>query len=265
LVDIPVVMNPLLINKFNIIRMRRPTILYMGLICTGLQMGCMKDADKSHALASFRVINALIGGQNIKLNANERDSVLTYNAKVFGLSIVDNETNLRVWPTGQPGKPYYSNKIKVENGIIYSLYIFGLAGSEEALLMKEEIPAWYSDSSMGIRIAHCAPGSGSVNITVKRDPTVPVFSQVSYKEVTNVVKIPLPGTIPAGGTSFEVRDATNSKLLATYTLPTSVNSKYPGISVSLQRFKNITLVIKGSRDTLAGPNAFGVFPVAMAY
>lgn len=242
-------------------------IVYLGLfiIITGLLVRCKKDTDRRQPMASLRIINALIDGGNVKLNANERDSVLMYNAKSFGLAIVNGEASVQVWPAPESGKPYYSKRMEGQSGDMYSLFLFGWPGSVESLLIKEQVPVWYWDSVVGVRIAHCAQGIDAIKITLKKDPTVPIFSQITYKTVSEIVKVPLPRIIPSGAVSFEVRDAADNKLLATYTLPTSVNSLYPGISVALQRFKNITLVIKGSRDTLSGPNAFGIFPVSMSY
>lgn len=242
-------------------------IAYLGILTigTGLLIGCKKDSERNQPVASLRIINALIGGGNVKLNANERDSALRYNAKSFGLALVNNHASILVWPSGESGKPYYSKIIEAQDSDIFSLFLFGWHGNVESMLIKEQIPSWNSDSVVGIRIAHLAQGIGGINITLKKDPTTPIFRQISYKTVSDIAKIPLPRVIPAGSASFEVRDAVNDKLLTTYTLPASVNSLYPGISVALQRFKNITLVIKGSRDTLSGPNTFGVFPVAMSY
>lgn len=245
--------------KFNL-------FLFSGLmVSTGLLMGCEKGTTSYHPVVSLRVVNALMGGGNMKINTNERDSVLMHNAKAFDLAIVDNQVAVKVWPSAESAKPYYNNQFEAQGADIYTLYLFGMVGSTESLLVKEQMPAWYSDSVIGVRVAHCAPGSGAVNITLKSDPTSPVIRQINYKTISDIVKIRLPGVIPAGTASFEVRDAADDKLLATYILPANANSLYPGISIALQRFKNITLVIKGSRDSLSGPNAFGVFPASMSY
>lgn len=235
-------------------------------IWTLSSIGCKKEEGELQPVASIRSINALIDGGTVKLNTNERDSVRMYNSRVFGLALVNQEATIQILPTAAPGKSYYNNKISMEDGDIYSLFLFGWPANVESLLIKEQVPGFYVDSVIGIRVAHCAPGGLPVNITLKKDPTVPLFQQVNYKTVTDIVKVPLPRVVPVGGAIFEVRDAANNKILATYSLPTaSASSTYPGISVTLQRFKNLTLVIKGSRDTLSGPNAFGVFPAPVSY
>lgn len=245
--------------------MQSSTYLGILIISIGLFNGCKKDTDKDQPVASLRIINAIIGGGNAKLNSNERDSALRYNAKAFGLTIINGQASVLVWPTSGSSKPYYGNKIGMQVGEIYSLFLLGWPSNVESILVREQVPTWYVDSVVGIRVAHCAQGIGAINITLKKDPTVPIIKDISYKVVSDIAKIPLPRVIPAGTASFEVRNVIDNKLLATYTLPTSVNSQYPGISVALQRFKNITLVIRGSRDTLSGPNTFGIFPVAMSY
>jgi hypothetical protein len=245
-------------------------IQYRGIACvlivsSGLLVGCEKKSFHSQPLASLQVINAVVGGGNIKLNNNQRDSVRMYNAKVFGLAILDGKTSIRVWPTNEFAKPYFNNIMEVEKGGIYSLFLFGQSGSVESLFIKEQIPGRYNDSVIGVRVAHLSPGSDALNITLKANPSTIIFQQIKYREVSGIVKIPLPNPVPAGRASFEIRDAASNKLLTTYVLPTSVNALYPGISISLQRFKNIMLVVKGSRDNLSGTNAIGVFPVAMSY
>lgn len=239
-------------------------LLATTLLANGI-ISCKKNMPSYHSVVSLRVVNALINGNTLKLNTNERDSVLMNNAKWFALAVVDNESTVRIWPTLGSDKPYYNNKFSTKDGDMYSLYLYGQAGSPESHLIKEQIPAPYADSAVGIRVAHLSPGTGAVNINLKADTTHSIISGVSFKEISDITKIPLPTVIGAGSASFEIRSVVDNTILATYTLPNSVNSQYPGISVPLQRFKNITLVLKGSRDTLSGPNAFGVFPAAVSY
>lgn len=239
-------------------------LLAATLLASGI-ISCKKNTPSYHSAVSLRVVNALINGSTLKLNSNERDSVLMYNIKSFSLAITNNESTVQIWPTSGGNKPYYDNKISTQDGDLYSLYLYGWAGNAESLLIKEQIASPYADSAVGVRVAHLSPGTGAVNINLKSDPTHSIISGVNYKSISKLVKIPLLTVIPAGSASFEVRNATDNKMLATYTLPNSANSLYRGISVPLQRFKNITLVLKGSRDTLSGPNAFGIFPAAVSY
>jgi hypothetical protein len=93
-----------------------------------------------------------------------------------------------------------------------------------------------------------------------------LFSNIAYKQISDFVKLPLKTSVTAGSVSFQVRSAVNpSTVMTTYTLPNNANSEYPGISINLQRFKNITIVVKGVQGTTSGADRFGVFPVLTSY
>lgn len=244
---------------------RSSSCLGVVILTIGLMSGCQKATDRIDPVASLRVINAVIGGNSIKINSSELDSISPSSSKSMAVRVADDGVFIQAESAATSNKPYYNNKIPAKTGDVFSLFLFGWPSALESLLIKEQMPDWYSDSVMGIRVAHLSPGSGAVNITLKSDPAVPILSNVRYKAVSDIVKVSLPAVIPSGNTSFEVRDAWSNELLATYNLPVNPTQLYPGISIALQRFKNITLVVKGSRDTLSGPNAFGVFPAAMSY
>lgn len=231
-----------------------------------LLVSCKKSMVDPKPLASLRVINAIVGSASVvKFNDNFRDSVRVYNAGIF--RIVPGES-VALYPSSNPTTPYYFNdKPNTENGKLYSIFLCGQAQNVETLFKEESYPSRYNDSIIGIRVINLSPNSTPINITLQNNPGVNVFSDLEYKELSNFVTLPLPTTIPSGSVSFQVRSADNpGSVLATYTLPTSANSLYPNISVTLQRFKNITLVIKGLKGTTGNnPDAFGIFPVLTTY
>ncbi|MBO9571416.1 MAG: hypothetical protein J7497_04305 [Chitinophagaceae bacterium] len=238
------------------------------IIASGI-ISCKKNDVKSKSLASLNVINAVNGGSCVKLNTNERDSAEIYNAKVFGLDTEDG--TIKLYSTNDPSKPYYFQQHELKNRGTYSMFLFGDAGVPESLFVEENIPARYTDSIFGIRIINLASGSEPLNIARESDPQTNVFTEVGYKEMTDIVIFPLPYITDAPEYSelqktvnFEVRDA-EGVILTTYQLPVDENGFYSGISINKQRFKNITLVIKGIAGVTDGPDAFGVFPVALSY
>lgn len=222
---------------------------------------CEKDklSSKQNLASSLIVVNGVIGGENLKLNNNERDSARGYNFKIF--SIPSGIGNVELYSTKNLKTPYYSQQEDLEPGGVYSLFLSGTPSAIKANFKREEISEYYADSTVGIRIVNLSSNSNSLNVTLASAPTNSIFSNVSYNEVTNIVKIPLPNAVPANNVTFQIRDAVNT-LLTSYTLPASANSTYPNISVHNSRNHNMTLVIKGVLGTTVGIDAFGVFPVA---
>lgn len=221
---------------------------------------CKKDTLITSQIASLNVTAAVLNGGDVKLNTNEKDSAKAYNAKLF--TIKSGESKVRLFPTNSPSDVYFDGTISTAAGDIYSVFLTGQLPNIDNILIKENIPAPYTDSVVGVRVINLSPNSTPFNITLQSASTVNVFSSVSYKQLTDFEPIAVKTIIPSGSVSFQVRNGANNALLATYTLPTSINSTYPGISIAKSRFNNITLVIKGLQGTSSGANALGVFPVA---
>jgi hypothetical protein len=223
---------------------------------------CKKENNESNPIASLNVINAVVGGGNVKLNSLALDSAKSYNSKTF--AIVPGE-DLKIFPTNSLLTPYYQNtKPQTEHGKMYSVFLCGQLPNVEAIFRDEQIPSPYRDSIFGVRIINLSPNSAAMNVTLASATNSNVFSNVAFKQITEIVTFPLPTVINANSVTFQIRDV-GGVLLASYQLPVSANSLYPGISRNLQRFKNINLVIKGLQGTTTGPDAFGIFPTAMSY
>lgn len=239
--------------------------LAVFLLLAGL-VSCKKNEVSSEPLASLNVVTAVIGGGNLKLNTNVRDSVKEYNAKVFG--IVPGK-EIKLFRTSKPEVNYYKETPVTENGGTYSIFITGQGNSFEPIFKKENLPAFYKDSIFGVRIINLSPNSTPINITLASATGTNVFTNIGYKQITEFTTFPLQAIL-ANNTeklktvNFQVRNSTGA-LLASYQLPVNANNNYPGISINLQRFKNISLIIKGLMGTTTGPDAFGVFPVVGSY
>lgn len=223
---------------------------------------CKKNEVKSQPVASLNVINAVIGGSDVKLNTNYSDSVSVYNAKNFTLNAADG--TIRLYSAADSLKPYYLQQHKLKDGGIYSIFLFSNPPSPEHIFIENNA-AWYADSAMGIRVANLASGSGPLTVTTVADPSTNVFENIAYKNITDFAKIPLPKNVLVESVTFDIRDAATNNILLTYTLPEFEDFNYPGISINKQRFKGITLVVKGIAGTSEGADAFGVFPVVTSY
>jgi len=226
-------------------------LLYALLIFTIAFQSCKKEGPTFTPLASLNVANAVIGGRNVKLNTNVRDSATAYGYKLFQL--MTGETPIKLYPSNNSNTPYYEQKNTIVNGGIYSLFLAGTATAPEGIFVKDEIPPFSQDSILRVRMVNCSVNSAPLFLTLGSAPAVNIFSDVSYKAVSAFSNIELKSKLVAGGNVFQVRDSSGA-VLATYTLPATGT-----ISVASSRFKCITLVVKGLPGTKSGSDSFGIY------
>lgn len=212
---------------------------------------CKKDGPTFTPLASLNVADAVIGGRNVKLNTNVRDSATLYSYKLF--QIVAGESPIKLYPTNNPAAPYFDQTRTTVNGGIYSLFLTGTASAPENVFVKDEIPPFSQDSIVRVRIVNCSVNSSAISVTLGSAPTATIFSNIAYKSVSAFRDIELKTRLAVGGNIFQVRDSSGT-LLASYTLPATGL-----VSVASSRFKNITLVVRGLAGTTGGTDAFGIY------
>lgn len=229
-------------------------IIYLVIIFSLTFQACKKDGPTFTPLASLNVADAVIGGRNVKLNSNVRDSATLYGYKLF--QVLAGETPVMLYPTNNPSKPYYQQTHSMLNGGIYSLFLAGTATAPEGIFVKDEIPPYSQDSIVRVRVVNCSVNSAPLVLTLGSSPDVNLFTNVGYKAVTAFSNIELKGRLATGGNVFQIRNAAGI-ILASYTLPATGT-----ISVASSRFKNITLVVKGLSGTTSGSDAFGIYAMA---
>ncbi|RZK75826.1 MAG: hypothetical protein EOO85_12935 [Pedobacter sp.] len=212
---------------------------------------CKKDGPTFTPLASLNVADAVIGGRNVKLNTNVRDSATLYSYKLF--QIVAGESPIKLYPTNNPAAPYFDQTRTTVNGGIYSMFLTGTASAPENVFVKDEIPPFSQDSIVRVRIVNCSVNSSAISVTLGSAPTATIFSNIAYKSVSAFRDIELKTRLAVGGNIFQVRDSSGT-LLASYTLPATGL-----VSVASSRFKNITLVVRGLAGTTGGTDAFGIY------
>ena len=233
-----------------------PSYRYLLLFYSLLALAsCKKDGPKFSPLASLNVADAVVGGGNVKMNTNVRDSATVNSYKLFQLN-AGNSTGIRLYPTNNSSASYYNQMQEIVNGGIYSLFLTGTAASPESVFVKDEIPPFSQDSIIRVRVINCSPNATPMNVTLASAPAINVFSNLAYKSLSAFTTLPLKTIVPTGSNVFQVRDLSGA-VLATYTLPTS-----GVISVASSRFKCITLVIKGLIGTTTGTSAFGVYAMS---
>lgn len=221
---------------------------------------CSKAQLPTGSVAALQVTNTIVGGGNIGFNTKPGDSIVAYRSKVF--SMRSGDSSIVFYPTKNPAKPYYNNVQTIVGGDIYTIFLHGKFPDVEMMWIKDHIPPYFTDSSLGVRIINLSPNSTPIDITLASATSNKLFSKINYKELTEFLVLPLKSNMPAGSVSFQVRNSIDNTVLATYTLPISVVTGYANISTTLSINRCITLVVKGWQGETIGVDAFGIFPIA---
>jgi len=206
-------------------------VIYLFFFPGLFAMSCKKDSFTNPSVASLAIINAVVGGDDVRLGSNE---TITYNNTYKGLGVVVNNSSLYVWPVGDSLHPYFTaSKFEIENRGSYSLFLGGTPNAVDGILVKDDMP-YHTDSTWGVRIVNLSPNSGAFNITLSTSPTVNEVSNLIYKQLTDF-KI-YPGKASNTKYTFQVRKTSDNSIVTSYTLSTP-------------RFANVTLVINGLVDS----------------
>ncbi|GGH65629.1 hypothetical protein HNQ91_002042 [Filimonas zeae] len=235
------------------------TIVFGAAILFYITVSCKKSIPEPEQVAALNVVNAVVGGKQIKLNSWLRDSARAYNYRAWGVTAGESR-KVYLYPVGDSLKPYYNQALALKSGHLYSLFLCGQPGAVDTLLTDDAIPDFYTDSSMGIRLINLSSGKKTYSVTRASNVQNLLFSNIGYKAPTDFVKLSLRSPVPASAVTFQVRDASN-KILASYTLPENANSTYANVGIRNARGRNLTLVIRGAEDAAQAANAIGLFPV----
>lgn len=197
-----------------------------------IMISCKKYKVESYPMTSLTVVNSVVGGVGAKLGSN---AATISNNNFTHFSLLSGTNDLYLWPIADSLKPYFFYpKFVSQDRDVYSLFVFGMDGSTEGIMIKEDIP-YRTDSAVGIRFINLSPNSSPLNITLSTTPAINEVSNLVYKQYTDFKTY--PGFYNSAYT-FQIRDASTvspSKPLATFSLTTT----------TVPRFSNITLVIRG--------------------
>ncbi|WP_316738439.1 hypothetical protein [Pedobacter aquatilis] len=213
-------------------------LLLFFLVVAGMA-GCKKNSPNDipvKPLAALTITNAISQGKFVRLNNNVMDSCALNSYKIFTL-LAGSSSQIKAYASSSPNTPYFEQSPNVVSGGIYSLYLTGTHIAPEAVFVKDNIPPYPKQDVVNVRIVNLSSNTGPVNVTLVSAPTVKIFSNISYKNVTDFITLPLPITVPFGTDRFQIRDS-NDALLFTYVLGGAV-------SPTSSRHRNITLVIRG--------------------
>jgi hypothetical protein len=195
------------------------------------------------AQGSLNVTNAVIGGSAITVTTNNSivSSSNTVGSNAYArfplaggkLPVSLGVPAVAATPTSAaiPAVTYYSNTLTVSSSSNYSLFLAGASPSAiDNVLISENYPYAYADSTCGVRFIHLATGSNPISVNIKGNANGSEVSSLAYKAYSGFNKYAAKKV----NTSyiFEFRDATSGTLLTSYTLTTPY-------------FHNVTLCLRG--------------------
>lgn len=138
----------------------------------------------------------------------------------------------------------------------YSIFIAGQMPTPE-VIVKEETDFPFiamdkvftsADSAVNVRFINLSPNSVPLKIKVSTASTNETDA-LAYKEITTWR--PFKATATTTTYSIQLRNAATDALITTYSF----------VANATNRFKNVTLMVRGLQGTNTGVNAFGVTPI----
>jgi hypothetical protein len=234
---------------------RLNTIIIVALI----MLSACKKEKAAVANADFRVVNAAVGVW-VKVNPGRK----TTFAKETQISFASNRLYLlerislpfKVVNAADTLSKFYDETVSLNSGI-YSMFIVGQLPTIETIVKEESdfpfinfldrIPV-KADSVVNVRFLNLSPNSTPVKIKIST-ATGNEIDNLPFKTIGSWRKY----TAIAASTvyTFQVRDAATDALLASFNLTANATN----------RFKNVSLIIKGLQGTTTGVNAFGVIAI----
>lgn len=256
-------MKKLILVEFNKINVKNITMRTIKILIISICFfACKKNENHFTPVASINAINAVIDLASIKINTIGKKSnyAMITDQIAFGTNrIYYGETGtatLTAVASSDTTKLLFNKSVELTPDI-YTMYIMGQMPNIDTLFRKEVNFPFIktdvskpsaTDSVVNIRFVNLSPNSPSLVINI-RNNTVNEFNNLPYKTISSWK--PYPAKLITTNYIFEIRNAATNTILTSYTL----------IATTSNRFKNVSLIIKGLAGTTSGTNAFSVFPV----
>ncbi len=217
-------------------------------------ISCNKtEADITGAPASINVVNAVAAEDKNDLNMNFTGNGTTYaTSKRLSYWNWDGMSSNGLLTFGVPSqqvlplivtlasdttKPVFNQAINFNPGDIYSLFIGGKLESIE-LCSAKGYNTSHLDSLTAVRFINMSQDLPAVSINLAGQPNGSEVTRLDYKQITGFKMYPARST--NFSYDFEIRDAAADDVLTSFTYE------------KLARFKHVTLVIRGLKDSWPG-------------
>jgi hypothetical protein len=230
--------------------------LFLSLSLTLISiLSCKKDEYQLRNTASVMIVNAAIANGNIKANVGADNTFLFAKAieipygssGLYGTYM--GVQNINIMSSTDSTKSFYRKTMSLKP--LSTIYICGQNPIIDTIFtIEDNLPSIYSGSvtnpenALYLRFINLSPNSPPLNINI-RTVTSNEITGLAYKATSTFKKYEALTT--TANYIFEIRDSQTNIVQTTFTLITNSN-----------RFKTISLIIRGTYGVTTGANAFGI-------
>ncbi|WP_303318437.1 hypothetical protein Q4Q34_03780 [Flavivirga abyssicola] len=209
---------------------------------TSIALSCSEEDNDITQLATIKVINIINGVPRVIVKTGTNPiQYATTEAKIdfnaFSNFTVKASINSEVEVVSESDtlNPIYSESLNLKPGI-HSLYLYGFSGSEEGLLIEDNVKQ-FTDSLVGVRFVNLSKTAGPIDIEVPEENTISV-SGLDFQSASDYIAFPAKKA--DGSYTFEFRGLSGN-LLSRFTLdPLDMDNINKDVSTK----KNLTLVLR---------------------
>lgn len=151
-------------------------------------------------------------------------------------------TLFKNYDTLQPDKPFLKTRLELEQGGIFTQFVYGSPTQVKQKLVKEQLPSRsLNDSVVNLRIINLIDNR-TIDVVALEPAAGPMVSDLAYEQLSDFIKI--PANMAVKNFRFEVRDHVTG---ATLTNLSEINV-YPGTTTLNTQwlFKARTMVVTGT-------------------
>ncbi len=228
------------------------------LIGTGLFFlsSCKKEFKVPTDLANINVVHAIVNMPLAVVNTSGQPGIwnalsvsntnkISYGGSLSNALIAKSGAYFSIAALPDTLSPFYTNpKLNLQPGDIYTLFLAGIAGAVDPILVKEQfVPR--ADSATGIRFINLMSNGNPISVNIKNVVT-PEVKGLAYKQMSDFIVY--DAHIANSTYDFEIKDDVTGLVLTTY----QYNQYNP-----IARARNETLVIRGLKGG-TGTNAPGI-------
>ncbi len=210
-------------------------------------MCCNKTIERKGSYTLY-LVN---GGIGSGLTSNFKSMPLTmYGSR--NVYYVHTGQQITIADTASLASPLVSKEFAFFKGT-YSIFVVGQSPNFETIIKEESDLPFISqskiystlDSVVNVRFINLSPNSTPLKIKVSNS-TVNEVDNLAFKDISSWRSF--KATSSSSNYSLQIRNASTDALISTYTLTAN----------AVNRFKNVTLMIRGIQGITVGASAFGV-------
>lgn len=245
--------------QFSYKRYLKAGLLAVCMLLTGI--ACKKELPEEIFPASLTIVNG-INDNSSNLTVYFGDTQpqiygrLTYIGNGSSFSYATDQTDqpvtlFRNYDTLPSSKPFFTTRLELEPGGIFTQFIYGSPTQVKQKIVKEQLPSRsLHDSVVNLRVINLIDNR-TIDVLALEPEVVTMVSNLAYEQLSEFIKVPANSSVK--NFRFEVRDHATG---ATLTTMSEVNI-YPGTTTLNTQwlFKARTMVVTG---TWSGEGSFAV-------